>query len=68
MWLQNTLQRPSTSCALSSLLEARFSATIEALVSDHLGNSKAVAYESFRNSLIIHKEKTKEINVYLVSV
>ena len=25
-------------------LEARFSATIEALVSDHLGNSKAVAY------------------------
>ena len=61
MWLQNTLKRPSTSCALSSLLEARFSATIEALVSDHLGNSKAVA---FKNSLIIHKEKTKEINVY----
>ena len=50
--------------------------TVEALVSDHLGNSKkvvvsdrmvkqwrVVAYESFRNSLIIHKEKTKEINV-----
>ena len=48
MWLQNTLQRPSTSCALSSLLDARFSATIEALVSDHLGNSKAVAYEELQ--------------------
>ena len=49
----------------------------EALVSDHLGNSKkwselarkrlhdqktteVVAYKSFRNSLIIHKEKKKK--------
>ena len=50
----------------------------EALVSDHLGNSKkwselarkrlhdqktteVVAYKSFRNSLIIHKEKKKRL-------
>ena len=61
----------------------RFINTVEAVVSDHLGNSNSrmssrkrpngetiegVTDESFRNSVIIHKEITKEILKCLMSV
>ena len=59
-----------TSCMFNSFFDIIH---VQALASNHLINSKKwlsielVTYKNFGNSLIIHKEKTREMNVFMLT-